>query len=53
MALHKCMIDCKYAHTISLTLNVKQGFCDYQLLRLFGLTLGRNRTQVYRLRGGH
>jgi len=33
-------------------LNVKQGSCEYQLLKSFGLTRPGNRTQVYRLRGG-
>jgi len=33
-------------------LNVKQGSCDYQLLKAFGLTRPGNQTQVYRLRGG-
>jgi len=32
-------------------LNVKQGSCEYQLLKYFGLTRPGNRTLVYRLRG--
>jgi len=32
-------------------LNVKQGSCEYQLLKSIGLTRRRNRTLVYRLRG--
>jgi len=32
-------------------LNVKQGSCKYQLLKSFGLTWPRNRTQVYWLQG--
>jgi len=32
--------------------NVKQGKCEYQLLKSFDLTRKGNRTQVYRLRGG-
>jgi len=32
-------------------LNVKQGSCEYQLLKSFGSTQLGNRTLVYRLRG--
>jgi len=32
-------------------LNVKQGSCEYQLLKTFGLTQPGNRTMVSRLRG--
>jgi len=32
-------------------LNVKQGSCEYQLLKSFGLTRPGNRVLVYRLRG--
>jgi len=32
-------------------LNVKQGSCEYQLLKSFGLIWPRNQTQVYRIRG--
>jgi len=32
-------------------LNVKQGSCEYQLLKSFGPTRPGNRIQVYRLRG--
>jgi len=31
-------------------LNVKQGSCEHQLLKSFGLTRPGNRTLVYRLR---
>jgi len=37
------------AHNPSFMLNVKQGSCEYQLLKSFGLTRPGNRTQVYRL----
>jgi len=30
-------------------LNVKQGSCEYQLIKSFGLTQPENRTMVYRL----
>jgi len=33
-------------------LNVKQGSCEDQLLKYFGLTRPGNQTQVYRLRSG-
>jgi len=32
-------------------LNVKQGICEYQLLKSFGLTQPENRTLVYQLQG--
>jgi len=32
-------------------LNVKQGSCEYQLLKSFGLTRPGNRNLVYRLQG--
>jgi len=31
-------------------LNVKQGSCEYQLLKSFGLTQPGNQTHVYRVR---
>jgi len=37
-----------YPHTILLTLNAKQGSCEYQLLKSSGLTRRWIRTQVYR-----
>jgi len=37
------------SHYLFVMLNVKQGSCEYQLLKLFGLTRPGNRTQVYRL----
>jgi len=41
-----------YFHTNpSKMLNVKQRSCEYQLLKYFGLTRPRNRTQVYWLQG--
>jgi len=33
-------------------LNVKQGSCEYQLLKSIDLTRPGNWSQVYRLRGG-
>jgi len=37
------------SHYPSFMLNVKQGSCEYQLLKSFGLTRPESRTQVYRL----
>jgi len=36
-------------HYPSFMLNVKQGSCEYQLLKSFVLTRAGNRTQVYRI----
>jgi len=36
------------SHYPSFMLNVKQGSCEYQLLKFFGLNRPGNRTQIYR-----
>jgi len=40
-------------HNMPLMLNAKQGSCEHQLFKYFGLTRRENRTQVYRLQGRH